>query len=391
MSKVLRTYDEINEKIRNGDAVVFTAEEFKQLADEQGIKKAAERVDVVTTGTFSPMCSSGVFLNFGHSDPPIKMSRVWLNDVPAYAGLAAVDAYLGATELCEGGKCEYGGAHVIEGLVSGREIRLKAAGCRTDCYPAEWIETSVDKNSLNECILFNPRNAYQNYSAATNSMGETLYTYMGTLLPRFGNITYSTSGELSPLLNDPLLRTIGVGTRIFFGGAQGFVAWNGTQHNPEKPRSENGTPVGPGCTLSLIGDLKAMNSSFIKAAVFHNYGVSLFVGVGIPIPVLDDEMALFLAVRDRDIQTHLVDYGVPRRSRPSLKIVNYEQLKSGALLLDGRKIPTAPLSSMYKAREISSILKTSIMHGEFLIQEPVFPLPGLGSVKPLDVKECELC
>jgi len=391
LSRVFRTYDEINERIRNGDAVVFTAEEFKQLADEQGIREASRRVDVVTTGTFSPMCSSGVFLNFGHSDPPIKMSRVWLNDVPAYTGLAAVDAYLGATELCEGSQSEYGGAHVIEDLVSGKQIRLKALGCRTDCYPAERVETYVDKSSLNECILFNPRNAYQNYSAATNSTGETLYTYMGTLLPRFGNITYSTSGELSPLLNDPQLRTIGVGTRVFLGGAQGFVAWNGTQHNPEKPRSENGTPIGPGCTLSLIGDLKDMSSSFIKAAVFHNYGVSLFVGVGIPIPVLDDEMARFLAVRDRDIKTHLVDYGVPRRSRPSLKIVDYEQLKSGTLLLDDKRVPTAPLSSMYKAREIAHILKMSIIRGEFFIQEPVSPLPGLGSVKPLNVKECELC
>jgi uncharacterized protein (DUF39 family) len=52
---------------------------------------------------------------------------------------------------------------------------------------------------------------------------------MGTLLPQYGNVTYCTSGELSPLFNDPMFRTIGIGTRIFLGGAQGYVAWEGTQ------------------------------------------------------------------------------------------------------------------------------------------------------------------
>jgi hypothetical protein len=32
------------------------------------------------------MCSSGAFLNFGHSDPPIKMGEITLNDVPASGG-----------------------------------------------------------------------------------------------------------------------------------------------------------------------------------------------------------------------------------------------------------------------------------------------------------------
>jgi uncharacterized protein (DUF39 family) len=391
LSKVIRSYEEINEKIKKGDAVVFTADEFKELVAEQGVKKASKQVDVVTTGTFSPMCSSGAFINFGHSDPPIKMSKVWLNDVPAYTGVAAVDAYIGATELAEGSKKEYGGAHVIEELISGKKVKLAAIGCKTDCYPEERVETCVDKYSLNECILFNPRNAYQNYAAATNSTGETLYTYMGTLLPYFGNVTYATSGELSPLLNDPELRTIGVGTRIFLGGSQGYVAWNGTQHNPDRPRTENGIPIGPGCTLSLIGNLKEMSPAFIKAAVFYNYGVSLFVGIGIPIPVLDEEIANFLSVRDRDIKTHLIDYGVPKRSRPSLKIVNYEELKSGTVQLDGRKIPAAPLSSIYKAREIASLLKSWIKKGEFLIQQPVVSLPCTGTVKPLNREEYGQC
>jgi len=383
LSSAVKCYEEINQKIQKGDAVVLTAEEFKQMSSEQGVSEAARKVDVVTTGTFSPMCSSGVFVNFGHSDPPIKMSKVLLNDVPAYTGLAAVDAYIGATELSENCDRLYGGAHVIEDLVSGRKVRLEAFGCKTDCYPKERVHTYIDKNTLNECILFNPRNAYQNYAAATNSADRTLYTYMGTLLPDFGNITYCTSGELSPLLNDPRLRTIGIGTKIFLGGTTGYVAWNGTQHNPDRPRSNNGIPTGPACTLSLIGNLKDMSSGFIKAAVFQRYGVSLYVGIGVPIPILDEEMASFVSVRDRDITTSLIDYGIPRRNRPSVRTVDYRELKSGTVELNGRKISSSSLSSIYKARQIALILKEWIAKGDFLLHQPTDFLPDKGTVKPL--------
>jgi uncharacterized protein (DUF39 family) len=220
-----KTYEEINARIAAGEAVVMTAEEFGRLASEEGVKHAAKKVDVVTTGTFGPMCSTGVFLNFGHSDPPIKMGTITLNDVPASGGLAAVDTYLGATEPSLTRGIEYGGAHVIEDLIRGRRVRLRATGPGTDCYPRTEIDTWVGLEDLNQAYFFNPRNAYQNYAVAVNSSDQTMYTYMGTLFPRLANATYSTSGALSPLLNDPTYRTIGIGTRCFVAGAPGFVAW----------------------------------------------------------------------------------------------------------------------------------------------------------------------
>ncbi|HHY95144.1 MAG TPA: hypothetical protein GX513_09065, partial [Firmicutes bacterium] len=111
-----KTYEEINQRIREGKAVVVTAEEVIPLVQEKGPRRVAEEVDVVTTATFAPMCSSGAFLNFGHSDPPIRMQSVRLNGVPAHAGVAAVDAYLGATECSQDRGPAYGGAHVIEDL-----------------------------------------------------------------------------------------------------------------------------------------------------------------------------------------------------------------------------------------------------------------------------------
>src|SRR5512136_1815095 len=130
-----KSIDQINERIRDGTARVVTAEEMPLIVAELGEEGALKEVDVVTTGTFGAMCSSGAFINFGHSEPPIKMSRVWLNDVPAYTGLAAVDAYIGAAELREDGDMSYGGAHVIEDLIARKPVRLRATAYGTDCYP----------------------------------------------------------------------------------------------------------------------------------------------------------------------------------------------------------------------------------------------------------------
>lgn len=380
-----KSFDEINQKIRDKKAVVVTAEEMKAIVAESGPKQAAAKVDVVTTATFGPMCSSGAFLNFGHSEPPIRMSKVWLNDVPAYAGIAAVDAFIGATELSETRGFEYGGAHVIEDLVAGRKVKLRATSYGTDCYPLREIETYISKDSLNQAYMFNPRNCYQNYAAAANTSDRTIYTYMGTLLPKIGNVNYSTSGELSPLLNDPWYRTTGVGTRIFLAGAEGYVAWQGTQHNPCQLRGENSVPIGSAGTLALIGDLKQMDTRYLRAGVFEKYGVTMYVGVGIPIPILDEDMAACTGVRNRDIYTNIYDYSVPSRSRPALAKVSYEELRSGSVRVGDRHVPTAPLSSLRVAREIAAVLKDRISAGSFLLQEPVLPLPRDGRPKPLDV------
>ena len=280
-NKVQKTIKEINEKIKQGKAVVVTAEEMIDIVERNGDVEAAKRVDVVTTGTFSPMCSSGAFLNFGHTSPRIRASKIWLNDVPAYGGIAAVDCYIGVTEVVEGdplnsvypGEFRYGGGHVIEDLVNGKVIHLRAEGYGTDCYPARKVEKKITLGDLKDAILFNPRNAYQNYNCAVNMSDRTIYTYMGMLRPKMANASYATSGQLSPLFNDPYYRTIGIGTRIFLGGAQGFVAWDGTQHNPNVERGKNGVPLGGAGTIATIGNLKDMSPEWLVAASILGYGV----------------------------------------------------------------------------------------------------------------------
>lgn len=378
-----RSIEEINEKIRKGRAVVLTAEQVAAMGREATPAEVAEKVDVVTTGTFGPMCSSGMFINFGHTDPPMRMEKITLNNVPVFGGIAAVDAYIGATETALPHD-QYGGAHVIEELIAGKDVLMQATAKGTDCYPRTEVKTLINKATVNEMIMFNPRNAYQNYNVAVNSTSKMRFTYMGTLLPSFGNATFSTSGELSPLLNDPEMRTIGIGTRIFFGGTTGYVAWHGTQFNTGKPVNEHGVPIGNSATLALIGNAREMSTRFIRAAYFEKYGVSMFVGVGIPIPILDEDLARRVMVRNSQIETNIIDYG--SHGHDVLGRANYQDLFSGEITLNGKKIRTAPLSSVRVAREIAETLRQEITAGRFLLTAPVDVFKKTSGLNSLEIR-----
>ena len=394
-----KTIEEINQKIKNGEAVVFSAEEIIGVVKEKGLKKTAEEVDVVTTGTFGPMCSSGAYFNIGHSKPRIKLGggRSYLNDVPAYTGLAAVDLFIGATATPDDdprnkihpGEFNYGGGHVIEELVAGKDIKLEATAYGTDCYPRKKLETWINIKDLNEAVLFNVRNAYQNYNVAANLSNKTIYTYMGVLKPNLGNINYCSAGQLSPLLNDPYYKTIGIGTKIFLGGGIGYVAWQGTQFNPSVPRAENGVPKGGAGTLAVIGDLKQMSSRWLVGTSMLGYGPTLTVGIGVPIPILSEEILKYTTITDDQIIGTIIDYSdaYPNRRNEAVGEVTYAQLKSGKITVQGKRVPTASLSSYPRAVEIANTLKGWIKAGKFELTQPVAYLPGVESgvtFKPLN-------
>ncbi len=390
--EVNKTYTEINARIRAGEAVVVTAEEMVDIVKSEGPVDAARQIDVVTTGTFSTMCSSGAFLNFGQTTPTIKAQKVWINKVPSYAGLAAIDTYLGATEPAEDdplnkvypGEFRYGGGHIIEDLVAGKKVFLEAKAYPTDCYANTKCKKELTLADFGHALLCNPRNGYQNYNCAVNLSDRTVYTYMGTLKPRCRNANYCSAGQLSPLLNDPLYRTIGIGTRIFLGGGVGYVTFNGSQHNYAAPRGANGVPIKPAGTMMVQGDLKQMSADWLRGVSIQGYGCSLAVGLGVPIPVLNEEMARFTGVSDEDIFTHVVDYGDDYTNGIAHDYgrVSYAQLKSGEIEVAGKRVPTAPLSSVVKAREIAEILKGWITEGSFHLGEPVDLFPTVDFTFP---------
>lgn len=382
-----KTLAEINDNIRKGQAVVVNAEEIIDIVEEDGVQKAAETIDVVTTGTFGPMCSSGVLLNIPHTSPKIKIQKAWLNNVSAYSGIAAVDFFLGATEIPDNdpanqlfpGAFRYGGGHVIEDLVSGKEVFLQATSYGTDCYPRTEYEAWITLDSVRSATLLNPRNCYQNYNVAVNCHAKrTIYTYLGVLRPNMANINYCSAGQLSPLLNDPLYSTIGLGTRIFLGGAQGYITWEGTQHDPDALRTANGVPKRGAGTLMVTGDLKAMSPEWLRGVSITGYGVSMAVGIGVPIPILNEDILRATAVKDADIYAGVIDYSkdYPNAVDNVVAEVNYRDLKSGSVTINGKEIPTASMSSYAKAKEIADILKEWIQAGEFELTQPARLLHG---------------
>ena len=387
--KGTQSIQEINRKIQQGKVVVVTADEMTGIVKSMGPRKAAREIDVVTTGTFAPMCSSGAFINFGHTKPAIKAAKVWLNGVPAYAGLAAVDIYMGATEPAEDdplnrvhpGQFKYGGGHVIQDLIVGKKVRLKATSYGTDCYPNREIDKKIALSDLPYAMLLNPRNAYQNYNCAINLSDKTIYTYMGVLKPRAGNANYSTSGQLSPLFNDPYYLNLGLGTSIFLGGARGHVIGPGTQHNPGVKRGENGAPLAPAGTLMVMGNLKEMDPKWVVGVSILGYGCSLAVGVGVPIPILNEEMARYAGVSDEELYTQILDYGndYPKGEGTSLGQVSYAELKSGTIQFNGHDVQAVPLSSYVRALEIAQILKGWIEKQEFFLTEPQEMIPTVAT------------
>lgn len=393
----MKTYEQINKRIESGKAVVLTADEIMDYVDKKGLKSAAEEVDVVTTATFGPMCSSGCFLNFGHSAPKIRMSEAWIEDVLVYTGIAAVDVYLGATQLRHGdpanmyppGEFRYGGGHVIEDLVAGKTLQLFALSYGTDDYPRREIRTYFAIDDLNQAIMVNPRNCYQNYNVAINDSDRTIYTYMGTLEPDRKNATYCSAGQLSPLLNDPYYETIGVGTKVWLAGAQGHVYAEGTQHAGACERTPDGVPTEGAGTLALTGDMKRMKPAFVRGASLRGYGISLALGVGVPIPILNEQILKRTCVRDRDILAPVIDYSrdYPQKTGKVIAKVSYEQLRRGEIEIDGKTIAVGSLSSYYKALEIAHLLADEIRKGDFLLAEPMARLPQDGAMKPLVIRE----
>jgi len=391
---LMRTLAEINDKIRRRCAVVWTVEELKARVADIGVTQAAKEVDIITTGTFEPMESSGAIINLGHTDPPIKIRKCWLDGVPAYAGFGAVDLYLGATQqvdytdvgdIPDGEESrERGGGHVIEDLIAGKPIQLRAIGQVTDCYPRASFDTTITRDTINQFYLFNPRNLYQNFIVGVNGGDRPLFTYLGPLQPRLSNAVYSNPGAISPLLNDPELKLIGIGSQIFLGGGIGYIAWEGTQHFPLQKRLPNRTPVGPAATLALIGDAKQMNPKWVRGCYFKNYGPSLMLGVGVPLPVLSEDVVNGCAIQDKDIVAPVVDFSIPRRVRPTFGLVSYAQLKAGRITIDGKSVKVAPLASIFLSRQVALELKQWIERGEFTLSEPVAPIPRERSFLPQD-------
>jgi uncharacterized protein (DUF39 family) len=95
------SYEEINERIRQGEAVVVTAEEIIDRVAEQGVQQAAKRGGCGDHWDLCPHVLLRGLLKFRPHLPQDQGPSSLVEQRPPLAGLGAADIYIGATEPAE--------------------------------------------------------------------------------------------------------------------------------------------------------------------------------------------------------------------------------------------------------------------------------------------------
>ncbi|HHN81948.1 MAG TPA: methanogenesis marker 16 metalloprotein [Methanomicrobia archaeon] len=290
---MVKSIEEINKRIEKGEAVVYSAEELKGLLRE-GEDVSPSTVDVVTTATCGIMSGTVAALTVPVAEKGAfrKAESFWLNGVPAYPGpcpnesLGIVDVMLYGTSYAN---MEYGGGHVLRDLVEGKEIEVRVEA------DGNIFENHVTLDDLVYSKLLTTRGAFKNYVAFVNGEPEpvkTIFSVTGLKGP-YKEVSVSGCGEVNPIENDPLLSTIGVGTRILLNGGRGYVIGQGTRSTPEKPN------------LSVYGDLRGMESKYM-GGFKTSKTPECITSVAVPIPVTETTMP-YLRVFDDDIELPIAE------------------------------------------------------------------------------------
>ncbi len=382
-----QTIDEINNKIKTNKAQVLTASEAKILIKEKGIKHFSENIDIVTCATFEINTNAFLYLSFGQTDPLIYFMDASINDIPACI-TGPTDVIISSVSSSKN-NIEYSGSSIVEDLVCKKDLHLKAAGRNLEVFPAKEFETWFNLKDLNYARLFLNQAINQNSIVAANSGDKDINSNMGTLIAKLENSTFNSSSYLNPLINDPACKTIGTGTNIWVAGSRGVILGHGSNHNPSQHKNKHNIPVGPSTTLSLFVDIENMHPKWIRGGFIKSFGPVLYVGIGIPIPVLNDEIAEHLAITDDMINTTIIDFSIPRRSKPILGQCTYNELRTSTVLINNKPTLTASLSSMAYAFEICKTLKEEILNRNFLLAEPSIPINMNGEFKKLDSRLSE--
>ena len=292
-----RDIDQINRKIDDGEANIYTAEEFKKLIrndDAPGF----DEVDVVTTGTCGVMSGTAAILNFIVSPPGefIKAENVYLNGVPAFAGpcpnewLGEVDVILhGTTHSID--DVNYGGGFLLKEIMEGKEIDVLV-----ESADGKVIENTITRDDINRAQIIGSRMAFKNYTAFTNPGSEDVSSIFAAM-PLEGNLsglTFSGCGEINPLQNDIPHNAIKTGKKVLLNGAEAFILGDGTRSSAEKPN------------LMLSGDMTQMDPYYF-GGFKTGQGGEIYNTVAIPIPVLTEEIYNNLLIQDKDVSIPVAD------------------------------------------------------------------------------------
>ncbi len=310
-----RTIEQIEGRVKAGDAVVLTVREVEDLI-ASGKEREVHEVDIVTTGTMGIMSGTYALLSFPLAKAGIyrKFSKATINGVPTSIGPCPNES-LGVIDLMVFGTMEserdpnYGGSFLIRDLVEGKEVLVEATS-----NDGRTVEKTLTLDDMPTAKLLSTRNCFRNYRAFVNPSDTEFRSIFSCqpFIPRFGGLAFSGCGHLNPLQNDPQLRHIGVGSRVLFNGAEGFVFSTGTRCSPKYPN------------LMTVANLKSMDPTLMGGFI-TGAGPENLASYAYPIPILDDETLKLVTIRDKDIPLSVGDI----RDRHKIGQADYGQVWDG--------------------------------------------------------------
>ncbi|GAB4326532.1 MAG: methanogenesis marker 16 metalloprotein [Promethearchaeota archaeon] len=293
-----KSYEEIREKIRQGRALVMTAQELCD-AVRAGEDVGLDDVDVVTTGTKGLMSGSTAILHFRVAEPKAfkRAKRVYLNGIPCAVGpcpnetLGLIDTIVFATTHSVDRPKTYGGGHLFRDLVERKDVNVRVVTSQGNEF-----ETTTNLDEMAFARFFSTRTMFRNYLAFVNDSSEPVESIFSSqpLLPNVAHATFCGCGEINPFQKDPRMKTIGVGTRLLVNGAVGMVVSRGTRSTPGRPN------------IMTIADMKQMVPNYLGG--FHTpEGPEVIITMAVAIPVLDEALLADLKKTDDEIPLTVVD------------------------------------------------------------------------------------
>ncbi|MFX0161834.1 MAG: methanogenesis marker 16 metalloprotein [Candidatus Hodarchaeota archaeon] len=290
-----KSFEEINKKIGQGEAKVFTAEEFKKMV-RNGENLTVEDVDVVTTGTCGLMSGTAIILTITIAERGVfeRAEKVWLNGVPAYPGpcpnerLGIIDVIVYGTSHADE---KYGGGHLFRDIVENKNIEA-----RIKTKNGKFLEPEIKFEDIPFARMFTTRSVYRNYVGLVNpknSIVKTIFSLLGLKGP-LEEVSVCGCGEINPLENDSSLKTIGINSKVLLNGSIGYVMGEGTRSTKEKPN------------LSVFAEMRGMEPKYM-GGFNTSAGPECITSIAIPVPVLDEEILSNLKILDENIKLPILD------------------------------------------------------------------------------------
>ena len=370
-----RSETELQQWQREGQLQVRSATAFRALAQEQGLEQAYRETHVVVASDAELTQQASLVLHLGPSDPPIRVRQVRFGPAEGHGGHGNTDLVIPMGS---------GGAPLLSALLEGQRLPLSIGGTPSQQQPKVELETELGLAEIPCGRLLLHRGICENGVVAVSSREGLTPTPWGPVLGPWTSALYSCRGPGSIGLSMPGLQDLGAGSPVLVGGAIGWVSGPGSGHNPATKRSPIGHALGPGACCALQVDLHGLKPSAIRSTRLPDGSSGLLVAIAAPIPLLNRSRAEQLLAPAEALSAPLLDFGIPRRVRPSPASATYAELLSGSVRLDERQLSAAPAHSPRLAEEAAAQLQDMLQSGAFPLRLPLAPLPSDRTVRALN-------